>query len=32
MSHELRTPLNGVVGMLDVMLAGALGDETRRQA
>lgn len=32
MSHELRTPLNGVVGMLDVMLAGDLGAETRRQA
>jgi signal transduction histidine kinase/CheY-like chemotaxis protein/HPt (histidine-containing phosphotransfer) domain-containing protein len=32
MSHELRTPLNGVVGMLDVMLAGALDSETRRQA
>ncbi|MFM7347296.1 MAG: ATP-binding protein, partial [Tagaea sp.] len=32
MSHELRTPLNGVVGMLDVLLAGALDGETRRQA
>ncbi len=31
-SHELRTPMNGVIGMTDLLLAGALDPEQREQA
>ncbi len=30
MSHEIRTPLNGIVGMLELMLAGGVQDEHSR--
>jgi PAS domain S-box-containing protein len=29
MSHEIRTPMNGVLGMLTLLLDGALGEEER---
>ncbi|MGD9538677.1 MAG: ATP-binding protein [Alphaproteobacteria bacterium] len=32
MSHEIRTPLNGVLGMLELLLSGALGGQQRRYA
>ena len=32
MSHEIRTPLNGVIGMLGLLLRGALNDTQRDQA
>jgi PAS domain S-box-containing protein len=32
MTHEVRTPLNGILGMLQVMLAGELTDEQRENA
>lgn len=30
MSHELRTPMNGIVGMVDLLLQGNLGEGQRR--
>jgi signal transduction histidine kinase/CheY-like chemotaxis protein len=30
-SHELRTPMNGVLGMIDLALAGTLSDEQRER-
>jgi signal transduction histidine kinase len=32
MSHELRTPMNGVVGMAELLVAGAVDDRQRSQA
>ncbi len=31
-SHEVRTPLNGVIGMLNLLVDGELGNEQRKQA
>jgi TMAO reductase system sensor TorS len=32
MSHEIRTPMNGVLGMLELLSRGMLGEEQRRLA